>query len=132
MGYLLDTNACINILNSPDSSVAQRATTIPASEIFLCSIVCTELYYGAYNSNRREQNLQTLDYFFNEFIVLNFDLPSAKLAGQIRAQLRAKGTPIGSNDVLIGAIALANNLTLITHNTGEFSRIDGLTYEDWE
>jgi tRNA(fMet)-specific endonuclease VapC len=46
--------------------------------------------------------------------------------------LRAKGTPISSNDVLIGAIALANNLTLITHNIGEFSRIDGLAYEDWE
>lgn len=57
---------------------------------------------------------------------------AALIAGQVRAQLDVLGTPIGSNDLLIAAVTLANNLTLITHNTREFSRIDDLNSEDWE
>ncbi|WP_442921628.1 PIN domain-containing protein [Microcoleus sp. Aus8_D2] len=52
--------------------------------------------------------------------------------GEIRAQLAASGTPIGPNDLLIASIALANNLILVTHNTREFSRVEGLRLEDWE
>ena len=132
MGYLLDSNACIRALKQPGSSVGQRILAVPATEIFLCTIVYTELYYGVYKSTQIERNLARLEVFCRPFVCLPFDLPSAKIAGQIRAQLFAKGTPIGSNNILIGAIAVANNFTLITHNIGEFSRIDGLAYEDWE
>ncbi|MBW4559100.1 MAG: PIN domain-containing protein [Trichormus sp. ATA11-4-KO1] len=67
-----------------------------------------------------------------EFTDLPLDRQAAKIAGNIRARLDALGTPIGANDLLIAAIALANDLTLVTHNIREFSRIDGLKYEDWE
>jgi tRNA(fMet)-specific endonuclease VapC len=81
------------------------------------------------NSNR---NLTHLENLFAEFAVLPLDIQSAKIAGNIRAHLNALGTPIGANDLLIAAISLTNDLTLVTHNTREFSRIDGLKYEDWE
>ncbi len=98
----------------------------------ICDIVQMELYYGAYRSSRQENNLTLLRDFFNEFISLPFDGRAAQICGQLRAQLAALGTPIGPYDLQIAAIALANNLILVTHNTREFSRVDGLQIEDWE
>jgi tRNA(fMet)-specific endonuclease VapC len=132
MVYLLDTNACIQILNSSRSSVTQRTLTIPRRELFLCTVVYSELYYGAFKSLHVERNLTHLEHLFEEFSVLSLDKPGAKLAGQIRSQLAASGTPISPNDLLIAAVALANDLTLVTHNTREFSRINSLKHEDWE
>jgi tRNA(fMet)-specific endonuclease VapC len=63
---------------------------------------------------------------------LDFDIVAARIQGEIRADLERKGTPIGPYDVQVAAIALANNLTLVTHNTAEFSRIPDLTLDDWE
>jgi tRNA(fMet)-specific endonuclease VapC len=65
-------------------------------------------------------------------VSLPFDGVVAETYGRIRVQLEALGTPIGPNDLQIAAIALANNLILVTHNTREFSRVSGLRYEDWE
>ncbi len=101
-------------------------------DIRLCSVVKSELYYGAYKSTRRDRNLANLNRFFSQFISLSFDDNAAAIAGQVRAQLDVVGTPIGSNHLLIAAIALSNDLTLVTHNTREFGRINGLRYEDWE
>lgn len=70
--------------------------------------------------------------FLNLFVSLPFDDNAALIYGEIRAQLRALGTPIGPNDLQIAAIALANNLILVTHNLREFSRVNGLPIEDWE
>lgn len=84
--------------------------------MFVCSIVKDELFYSAMKSSNPEGTLvQQLD-FLNRFVSLPFDDTSAVIYGRIRAQLAALGTPIGSNDLLIAAIALANNLTLVTHN----------------
>ncbi|BAY90813.1 MULTISPECIES: type II toxin-antitoxin system tRNA(fMet)-specific endonuclease VapC [unclassified Tolypothrix] len=132
MAYLLDTNACIQILNSANSPVTQKILSIPSQDIYLCTVVYSELYYGAYKSANVNRNLSHLENLFAEFAVLPLDIQAAKIAGNIRANLNALGTPIGANDLLIAAIALANDLTLVTHNTREFSRIDGLKYEDWE
>lgn len=132
MAYLLDTNACIQILNSPDSPVTQRTLSIPPQEIYICTVVYSELYYGAYKSANVNTNLTHLENFLAEFADLPLDCQAAKIAGNIRAHLNALGTPIGANDLLIAAIALANDLILVTHNTREFSRIDGLKYEDWQ
>jgi len=68
----------------------------------------------------------------SEFVTLPFDDQSAVIYGQIRAQLAAPGTPIDPNDLLIASIALANNLIIVTHNTREFSRVEGLRLEDWD
>jgi tRNA(fMet)-specific endonuclease VapC len=65
-------------------------------------------------------------------VSLPFDGQAAAICGRLRSQLKAAGTPIGSYDLQIAAIALTHNLTLITHNTGEFSRVEGLHLEDWE
>jgi tRNA(fMet)-specific endonuclease VapC len=95
-------------------------------------VVQLELYYGAYKSSRKEQNLAKLERFCNQFRILPFDQSSAKIAGRIRSQLNQLGIPVGGYDLQIAAIAMANELILITHNIREFSRIDGLKYEDWE
>jgi tRNA(fMet)-specific endonuclease VapC len=131
--YLLDSNVCIRLLNeSASSNIARKLAELTPDDIRLCSVVKSELYYGAYKSTRRERNLANLNRFFSQFISLPFDDNAAAIAGQVRAQLDVAGTPIGSNDLLIAAIALSNDLTLVTHNTREFGRINGLKYEDWE
>ena len=73
-----------------------------------------------------------LHQFFGQLISLPFDDAAAETFGKVRAHLFAAGTPIGPNDMQVAAIALANNLILVTHNTGEFSRVPGLQIEDWE
>jgi tRNA(fMet)-specific endonuclease VapC len=78
------------------------------------------------------ENLKNLNIFFGDLISLPFDGKAAKICGEIRVTLQAAGTTIGAYDLQIGAIALANNLTLVTHNTREFQRIPGLQLEDWE
>lgn len=131
--YLMDTNFCIRLLNSgADSNLIQKVARLSPSDFRLCSVVKFELYYGAYKSAKQQQNLEKLAQFFQQFASFGFDDRVALTAGQIRSQLDAIGTPIGSNDLLIVAIALANNCTLVTHNTREFNRVDGLRYEDWE
>ena len=79
-----------------------------------------------------ESNLRLQQEFLNQFVSLTFDDQSALIFSNIRAQLAAEGTPIGAYDLQIAAIALANNLILVTHNTKEFSRIPQLQLEDWE
>lgn len=132
MIYLLDTNTCIGYLSRRSWPILRRLTSRPRQDMAICDIVQMELYYGAYRSSRQENNLTLLRDFFNEFISLPFDGRAAQICGQLRAQLAALGTPIGPYDLQIAAIALANNLILVTHNTREFSRVDGLQIEDWE
>lgn len=132
MTYLLDTNVCIRLLNNSSQSVTTRLTTHQPNDIYLCAVVQVELYYGAYRSNQAQRNLILLERFFRQFVVLPLDTQAAKVAGRIRCELAASGIPVGPNDLLIAAIALVNNLVLVTHNTREFSRVQGLVIEDWE
>jgi tRNA(fMet)-specific endonuclease VapC len=130
--YLPDTNACIKYINQKDSSILRKFASIPSQNVVLCDIVKFELYYGAYKSSRQPENLAILDEFFSQFVSLPFNEPAIIKAAQVRAQLAAKGTPIGPYDLQIAAIALVNDLILVTHNTREFSRIKELIIEDWE
>lgn len=132
MIYLLDTNACIAYLNRPESGVRLRLETLPRQDVAVCSVVKAELFYGAMRTSNPERTLAKQQTFLNQYVSLPFDDRSALIYGQIRAQLAASGTPIGPYDLQIAAIALANNLTLVTHNTREFSRVEGLRIEDWE
>ncbi|WP_445630344.1 PIN domain-containing protein [Nostoc sp. DSM 114167] len=95
MAYLLDTNACIQILNSLNSPVAQKTLLIASREIYICTVVYSELYYGAYKSANVNRNLTHLEDLFTEFVDLPLDRQAAKIAGKIRARLNALGTPIG-------------------------------------
>ena len=106
--------------------------SLPPSNIGLCSIVKAELLYGARHSERVEENLSLLSEFFAPLSSLPFDDRCAEEYGIIRAQLAAQEMIIGPNDLLIAAIARACDATLVSHNTGEFSRISGLRFIDWE
>jgi tRNA(fMet)-specific endonuclease VapC len=132
MRYLLDTNACIQFLNKRNSEVQRRLAAARRTDIVICQIVKAELYYGAYKSSRRAENLALLARFFSQFESLPFDDAAAEAYGRLRAELARRGTPIGPNDLMIAAIALAYDLTLVTHNTAEFSRVATLRLEDWE
>jgi tRNA(fMet)-specific endonuclease VapC len=131
MIYLPDTNAWIAYVNPGASAVKARFRAHPPTDILFCSVVKAELLYGAYRSSRRADNLRLLAALFQQFASLPFDDAAADAYGRIRADLAAQGTPIGPNDLLIAAIALANNLVLVTHNIREFARVTGLIIEDW-
>jgi tRNA(fMet)-specific endonuclease VapC len=132
MKYLLDTNVCIVYLKGRNLNLKLRLDAIPIEEIAVCSVVKAELCYGAMKSANSERNFALQQGFLNQFVSLPFDDLAATTFGTIRAQLEIRGMPIGAYDIQIAAITLANNLTLITHNTREFERVDGLQIEDWE
>lgn len=132
MIYLLDTNVCIHLLNQKHPLILQHFRRHTPAEIVLCSVVKAELLNGARRSQRMEANLQLLKAFFAPLRSLPFDDRCAEHYGQIHADLLTQGQPIGPNYTLIAAIARANDATLVTHNTGEFSRVAGLRLEDWE
>ncbi len=117
MKYLLDTNTCIRYLNGRSEQIKQNMAAVRQQDIALCSVVKAELFYGAMKSLHPENNLARQRKFTGSFVSLPFDDNSAEVYGQIRAQLEKAGTP---------------NLTLVTHNTREFSRIAILPCEDWE
>ena len=130
MQYLLDANAVIALLNDTTSPIARRIRRYAPRDFGVSAVVIHELYYGAFKSQRVEQNVARVDAL--QFSVLEFDEDDARQAGQIRAHLASKGTPIGPYDVLIAGQAKARELTLVTHNTNEFQRVPGLKVEDWK
>lgn len=132
MIYLLDTNTCIRYITGRSRAISDRFHEIPRRDIRLCDIVKGEMYYGVYKSLFRESNLALYREFFGEFESLPFDSAAADIYGGIRANLERRGTLIGPYDLQIAAIALANNLILVTHNTREFSRVEALRLDDWE
>lgn len=132
MKFLLDSNTCIQFLNDNHAGVRMRIFSHLPSDLVLCSIVKAELLYGAYRSARIPANLQRLKTFFEPLRSLPFDDACVQTYAQLRAVLATKGVTIGANDLLIAAIGLTHGLTVVTHNTREFGRIDGLKLEDWE
>lgn len=137
MKYLLDSNVCVRFLNGRAPSVRSRLLQELQTEphnVAVCSVVKAELFYGALKSQFVQRNLDDQNRFFARFISLPFDDTCALVHAQIRRQLLAPPSPrpIGAGDLLIASIALANNLTLVTHNRAEFTRVPNLCVEDWE
>lgn len=130
--FLLDTNACIKILNDASPPLVSRLKSHHPSQIRLSSIVKAELVYGARKSARPAQNLRVLQDFFQPFRSLPFDDLCSERYGVLRSELERHGQPIGPHDMMIAATAIANDLTLVTHNAREYSRVAGLKWEDWE
>ncbi len=108
-----------------------RLEQLTPEDITLCSVVKAELLYGAAKSRVSEHTLARLNRFFSVFNSLSFDDRSAVAYGTIRADLEKRGAPIGPNDLMIAAIALATDSILVTHNNREFGRIGNLKHEDW-
>ena len=132
MPFLLDTNICIGILTGRSPKAIDKLHQLAPTEVRICSVVRAELQFGARNSSRVEANLSLLETFLSPFTSVAFDDGAANYYGRIRADLHRAGKLIGPNDLLIAAMALANDLVLVTHNMKEFGRIPGLRWEDWE
>jgi tRNA(fMet)-specific endonuclease VapC len=130
MRYLLDSDVVITLANDPTSPIARRVRHERSGDIGVPSIVAHEIFYGAFRSRRAALNVAVFDAM--GFPILDFDGSDARQAGVIRAELAARGTPIGPYDLLIAGQALSRGLTLVTHNTREYSRVSGLRIEDWE
>ena len=133
MTYLLDTNVWVAILRNSSPHVSARFRVVaPSGDLRACSVVVAELLFGALRSHQAVKNLADVRAFTSGFPSLPFDDRAADEYAKVRADLTARGTLIGPNDLMIAAIALANGLILVTHNTTEFSRVAGLTLDDWQ
>jgi len=129
--YMLDTNIIAYAKKRQPFCVLQRLLTHDPSEISISSITMAELEYGVFHSSKPEQNRMALMMFLSGITILPFDAEAAYQYGSIRNELQSQGLLIGGNDLLIAAHALSLDLTLVTHNTREFSRVKRLRFEDW-
>ena len=125
--YLLDSTIAVAFLNG-DPNVKEKVNQ--ADEIYLPAIGLGELYYGAFNSSKRQENLEKIDGFKAEVYLLDCDEYTAKIYGQIKKGLRDKGTPIPENDIWISAVAIQYGLTVVTRDS-HFDYVDGLRVEKW-
>ena len=131
MKYLLDTNICVYAINNRHPKLTNKILTILPDEIAVSSITVGELEYGAAKSKWGDRTRQTLYAFLSNYTILPFDSADAICFGNLRAALALTGTPIGAYDVMIAAQGLTKGLTVVTHNTVEFSRVPKLGLEDW-
>lgn len=134
MTFLLDTNACIALINGRPDSVRRRfdRAVRTGNQVTTSSVVLFELWYGVAKSARPKINSERLGTFVSGPIeVVDFGVEDAEHAGRIRAVLEAAGTPIGAYDLLIAGQAQRMGATLVTANAQEFSRIKKLRLQDW-
>lgn len=133
MGYLIDTNIRVEYLRRKPGSdrVRGRLRAVPKSQVFLCSVVKAELLYGAEKSDRRSTNLERLSRLFSAYDSLPFDDRAAEEYGRITAELDRSGRPIANIDLMIAAIAIVNDLVLVTRDGDLIERIPTLDTEDW-
>jgi len=129
--YLLDTNICIYAMKNRYPGLTEKLLSIHPDEIAVSTITLGELEYGAAKSRWGEKTRRNIYLFLSSFEILPFSLEDASVYGRLRAQLEALGTPVGPYDVMIAAQGIARGLTVVTHNTREFSRVPGILLEDW-
>jgi tRNA(fMet)-specific endonuclease VapC len=132
--YLLDTNACIALINGTPAAVRARFQKVIAGggQVYVPTVVTYELWYGVAKSARAELNSKRLETFLaGPVMQLSFEEADARAAGTIRGALEGSGKPIGAYDLLIAGQASARNLTLVTANVSEFARVRGLSWQDW-
>ena len=133
MTYLLDTNACIAVINGRPAMVRDRLVEVIArgETIAASTITLFELWYGVAKSARVDANTERLAVFLGPLEPLRFDEEDARFAGRVRAQLERAGTPIGAYDCLIAGQALRHGARLVTANAQEFERVSSLRLENW-
>ena len=128
--YLLDTNTLIYFFKGM-GEVEKNLFLCAPKEIFIPSIVIYELQVGIAKSNNPQKREQQLSTLLDQVNIVEFGEKEAKASAHIRAELEKKGTPIGPMDILIAGCAKAHGLTLVTHNTKEFMRVERLSLLDW-
>ena len=130
MGYLLDTDICIALLRGKPKA-ASRLAAVPPNLCAISSISVYELCTGIEKCRQPERERQKVVQLLSSLRVIEFDRGAAERAAVVRAQLELAGTPIGPCDTLLAGHALAQGLLLVTANVGEFSRVAGLSVENW-
>jgi tRNA(fMet)-specific endonuclease VapC len=133
LSYILDTNACVMLINNTNYAVRERFNReVAQADIYVSSVVAFELWYGAFKSRKLKATSEWLQAFLSGPVqILAFDSEDAVMAGRIRAELESVGRPIGPYDLLIAGQALRRGMTAVTGNVSEFSRVRGLKWEDW-
>ena len=130
MRYLLDTNVVSDLIRNPQGRVAERIRKVGEAQVCTSIIVAAEIRYGATKKGSPRLTTQ-LEAVLGALDVLPFETPADAAYGLIRTRLEQAGRPIGGNDLLIAAQAIALGYTIVTDNEGEFARIDGLPRENW-
>jgi tRNA(fMet)-specific endonuclease VapC len=130
VSWLLDTNTCIFLMKMRERLVS-RVRTLSPDDLAVASITCAELWFGAARSQHPRRNRDVQDAFLAPMRVLDFNAKAADRYARIRAELARTGRQIGDRDAMIAAIALANDLGVLTSDTSEFRRVPGLRVEDW-
>jgi tRNA(fMet)-specific endonuclease VapC len=130
MRYLLDTNIVSDLIRNPQGRVAAHIKKIGETRICTSIIVAAELHYGATKKGSPRLTAQ-LEAVLGALEILPFDSPADSVYGLIRARLEQAGQPIGGNDLLIAAQAIAFGYTIVTDNQKEFARVAGLALENW-
>lgn len=131
MRYMLDTNICIYVIKHKPEGVFRKLKKIKPEDVCISSITYAELAYGVEKSAQPERNKLALSMMLSSIEIVAFDDAAADEYGEIRAGLERKGTPIGSLDMLIAAHARSLGCTLVTNNTKEFCRVEGLEVVNW-
>jgi tRNA(fMet)-specific endonuclease VapC len=128
--YSLDTNIIFELLRSPNGPLAQKLARVGDTNVAVSIIVAGELRFGAIRRANATLSSQ-IDGFLEAVDVMPLDVPADRIYGELRTVLERAGTPVGANDLLIAAQALAGNMTVVTDNEREFSRVPGLKIENW-
>lgn len=128
MSWLLDTDTCVDALRHRPS-VLRRLDRLSPDDVAVASMTEAELWYGAWRSRDPAGSRQSVAAFLAPLTRLPFDSEAAERHAELRFALRAQ--PIGERDLVIASVAVAQGLALVTHNTREFSRVPGLTVEEW-
>ncbi|MCY1703883.1 type II toxin-antitoxin system tRNA(fMet)-specific endonuclease VapC [Deinococcus sp. SL84] len=128
--YLLDTNICIYVIKRRPLQVLDRFNA-HAALLAVSAMTVAELYFGVENSQQQERNRREVEDFLSRLEILEYDVRAASHFGNIKAALRRQGMPIGEADIHIAAHARSQGMVLVTNNTREFERVEGLRVQDW-
>jgi tRNA(fMet)-specific endonuclease VapC len=129
--YLLDTNICIYLIKKRPPQAFEHFSRHSPREVAISIITVFELEYGVQKSQYQQRTRDAMVKFLSPLNVLNLDRSSVRESAAIRAQLEKKGLPIGPYDLLIAGLARSQGIALVTNNTAEFERVDGLSLENW-
>ena len=129
--FLVDTDIIIYWLKNKYPSIDRKMRQAGKKSVCISSITAAELYFGAYNSFKKEENLRVTDGLLGKIKIIHFDEKAGKCFGKIKASLKSKGQIISDSDIFIAATAISNTFTLLTNNEAHFGRIENLTIENW-
>lgn len=129
--FLLNTDIIIYWLKNKYPNINEKINQIKNDCIFISSITVAELYFGAFNSARKNENLSLIDDLLLDINIIDFDENSGKTFGDIKSYLKSKGKIINDSDLFIAATAISNKFILITNNERHFARVNNLEIDNW-